>query len=201
MVFKIHEVTGEKISTTTIWKLRNGQLTNPQLRVIEALAKTFGVPAGFFLEDYDEGKLGLWREQVELLALIRDSGITAAQFKTILGLDDEGRRVVAASSGALSGPASRHLAAARALNPRPAEVAGFSPGCLRGVMGGPRAAPGAAGARRARAAGAAACRAFARDTSTGNDSLPSAAAPGVRASWPGELAARDEPASPGRRGP
>ena len=95
MVFKIHEVTGEKISTTTIWKLRNGQLTNPQLRVIEALAKTFGVPAGFFLEDYDEGKLGLWREQVELLALIRDSGITAAQFKTILGLDDEGRRVVA----------------------------------------------------------------------------------------------------------
>ena len=95
VVFKIHEVTGEKISTTTIWKLRNGQLTNPQLRVIEALARTFGVPAGFFLDDYDEGKLGLWREQVELLALIRDSGITAAQFKTILGLDDEGRRVVA----------------------------------------------------------------------------------------------------------
>ena len=93
--FKIHEVTGEEISTTTIWKLRNGQLTNPQLRVIEALAKTFGVPAGLFLEDYDEDKLGLWREQVELLALIRASGITAAQFKTILGLDDEGRRVVA----------------------------------------------------------------------------------------------------------
>ena len=45
--FKIHAVTGEQISTTTIWKLRNGQLTNPQLRVIEALAKTFGVPAGF----------------------------------------------------------------------------------------------------------------------------------------------------------
>ena len=70
VVFKIHEVTGEKISTTTIWKLRNGQLTNPKLRVIEALAKTFGVPAGFFLDDYDEEKLGLWREQVELLALI-----------------------------------------------------------------------------------------------------------------------------------
>ena len=95
VVFKIHEVTGEKISTTTIWKLRNGQLTNPQLRVIRALAKTFGVPAGFFLEDYDEGKLGLRPEQVELLALIRHLGITAAQFKTILGLDDEGRKVIA----------------------------------------------------------------------------------------------------------
>jgi len=95
VVFKIHEVTGEKISATTIWKLRNGQQTNPQLRAIEALARTFGVPAGFFVEDYDEGRLGLLREQVELLALIRDWGITAAQFKTILRLDDEGRTVIA----------------------------------------------------------------------------------------------------------
>ena len=93
--FKIHAATGEQISTTTIWKLRNGQLTNPQLRVIEALAKTFGVPAGFFLDDYDEEKLGLWREQVELLALIRDAGITAAEFRAILGLDAEGRKAVA----------------------------------------------------------------------------------------------------------
>ena len=93
--FKIHAATGEQISTTTIWKLRNGQLTNPQLRVIEALAKTFGVPAGFFLDDYDEEKLGLWREQVELLALIRDAGITAAEFRAFLGLDAEGRKAVA----------------------------------------------------------------------------------------------------------
>ena len=95
VVFKIHEVTGEKTSAATIWKLRNGQQTNPQLRVIEALARTFGVPAGFFVEDYDEGRLGLLREQVELLALIRDWGITAAQFKTMFGLDDEGRTVIA----------------------------------------------------------------------------------------------------------
>ena len=93
--FKIHAATGEQISTTTIWKLRNGQLTNPQLRVIEALAKTFGVPAGFFLDDYDEDKLGLWREQVELLALIRDAGITAAEFRAFLGMDAEGRKAVA----------------------------------------------------------------------------------------------------------
>jgi hypothetical protein len=93
--FRIHEVTGEEISTTTIWKLRNGQLTNPQVRVIEALAKTFGAPAGFFLDDWDEGKSGPWREQVELLALMREAGITTAQFKTLLGLDDQGRKVVA----------------------------------------------------------------------------------------------------------
>ncbi len=88
-------MTGEQISTTTIWKLRNGQLTNPQLRVIEALARTFGIPAGFFLDDYDEEKLGLWREQVELLALIRDAGITAAEFRAFLGMDAEGRKAVA----------------------------------------------------------------------------------------------------------
>jgi len=41
VVFKIHEVTGEKISATTIWKLRNGQLTNPKLRVIQALGQDF----------------------------------------------------------------------------------------------------------------------------------------------------------------
>ena len=93
--FKIHAATGEQISTTTIWKLRTGKLTNPQLRVIEALARTFGVPAGFFLDDYDEDKLGLWREQVELLALIRDAGITAAEFRAFLGLDAEGRKAVA----------------------------------------------------------------------------------------------------------
>jgi transcriptional regulator with XRE-family HTH domain len=93
--FKIHAATGEQISTTTIWKLRTGKLTNPQLRVIEALARTFGVPAGFFLDDYDEERLGLWREQVELLTLIRDAGITAAEFRAFLGLDAEGRKAVA----------------------------------------------------------------------------------------------------------
>jgi transcriptional regulator with XRE-family HTH domain len=107
VVFKIHEVTGEKVSTTTIWKLRNGQLTNPQLRVIQALARTFGVPGGFFLEDYDEGKLGLQQEQVELLALIRNSGMTAAEFKTLLKLDDEGREVIAGLIRRPIGPAGQ----------------------------------------------------------------------------------------------
>jgi len=40
----IKDVTGEDVSYTTIWKLRNGQAQNPQKRLIEALARTFGVP-------------------------------------------------------------------------------------------------------------------------------------------------------------
>ena len=101
VVFKIHEMTGEKISTTTIWKLRNGQLTNPQLRVIEALAKTFGVPA-VFLDDWDEGKSGPWREQVELLALIRTPGSPPPSSRPFSGWTTKAARWSPTSSAAPS---------------------------------------------------------------------------------------------------
>lgn len=93
--FLIHKATGQQVSGTTIWKLRNGQAHNPQMRLIEALAKTFGVPPAFFFDDYDEGNLGLLQEQVELLALVRDANITSVELRAILGLDREGRQTVA----------------------------------------------------------------------------------------------------------
>ena len=93
--FLIHKVTGEQIAVTTIWKLRNGQQKNPQLRVIQALATTFGVEPAFFFDDYDEEKLGLVQDQVELLALVRDAGITSAEFRALLGMDAEARTTVA----------------------------------------------------------------------------------------------------------
>ena len=91
----VKDVTGEEVSYTTIWKLRNGQAKNPQMRLIEALAKTFGVPPAFFFDDYDEKQAGLLEEQVELLALIRDAHINTAQLRTILSLSDEARQAVA----------------------------------------------------------------------------------------------------------
>jgi transcriptional regulator with XRE-family HTH domain len=91
----IKGVTGEEVSYTTIWKLRNGQAKNPQMRLIEALAKTFGVPPAFFFDDYDEKQAGLLEEQVELLALIRDAHINTAQLRTILSLSDEARQAIA----------------------------------------------------------------------------------------------------------
>jgi len=45
----IERTTGERISDTTIWKLRNGQAANPQMKLIEAMAHTFGVPPGVLL--------------------------------------------------------------------------------------------------------------------------------------------------------
>jgi transcriptional regulator with XRE-family HTH domain len=93
--FLIHKATGEQVSHTTIWKLANGQSQNPSKRLIELLAKTFGVPPAFFFDDYDEEQLGLMKEQVELLALIRDAKITSAELRALLGLNEDGRKAVA----------------------------------------------------------------------------------------------------------
>jgi transcriptional regulator with XRE-family HTH domain len=91
----IEKVTGQQFSHTTIWKLRNGQAANPQMRLIEALARTFGVPPAFFFGDYDNEQAGLLREQVELLALVRDSGVTSAQLRGLLELSPGARQAVA----------------------------------------------------------------------------------------------------------
>jgi transcriptional regulator with XRE-family HTH domain len=90
----IEETTGEQISYTQIWKLRNGQAQNPQMRLIEAMARTFGVPAAFFFPEFDEKQAGLLQEQVELLAMIRDARVDTAQLRAILGLSPEARRAI-----------------------------------------------------------------------------------------------------------
>ena len=90
----IEKTTGEEISYTQIWKLRNGQAQNPQMRLIEAMAKTFGVPAAFFFPEFDEKQAGLLQEQVELLAMIRDARIDAVQLRAILGLSPEARKAI-----------------------------------------------------------------------------------------------------------
>ncbi len=88
-------LTGEQFSHTTIWKLRNGQAANPQMRLIDALARTFGVPPAFFFSDYDDEQAGLLREQIELLALVRDTGVTSAQLRALLKLSPGARQAVA----------------------------------------------------------------------------------------------------------
>jgi transcriptional regulator with XRE-family HTH domain len=89
----ITKATGEEISYTTIWKLRNGQAQNPQKRLIEALARTFGVPPAFFFDDYDE-QASLLQDQVELLALVRDARISSAQLRAILELSPQARQAI-----------------------------------------------------------------------------------------------------------
>src|SRR6516164_330724 len=93
VVALIKDVTGEEVSYTTIWKLRNGQAQNPQKRLIEALARTFGVPPAFFFDDYHE-QAGLLEEQVVVLALVRDARLSSAQLRAILALSPQGRQAI-----------------------------------------------------------------------------------------------------------
>jgi ESX-1-secreted protein regulator len=86
----IGKVTGEKVSHNAIWKLRNGQSANPTMRLVNALAQVFGVPAGFFY-----GEQPVIKDEVELLALVRDSGITSAQLRAFAALTPEARQAVA----------------------------------------------------------------------------------------------------------
>ena len=90
----IRKTTGEPVSYTTIWKLRNGQAANPQMRLIEAMARTFGMRPGFFFGDHDENQVGLIREEVEMLAMIRDARITAAQLRPLLRLSPEAQQLI-----------------------------------------------------------------------------------------------------------
>src|ERR1700747_2862960 len=89
----IKDAAGEEVSYTTIWKLRNGQAQNPQKRLIEALARTFGVPPAFFFDDYDE-QASLLQDQIELLALVRDADISSAQLRALLELSPQARQAI-----------------------------------------------------------------------------------------------------------
>jgi transcriptional regulator with XRE-family HTH domain len=90
----IRKTTGERVSHTTIWKLRNGQATNPKERLIETITRTFGVRPSFFLGDRDENQADLIQEEVEMLAMIRDASITADQLQPFLRLSPQARQLI-----------------------------------------------------------------------------------------------------------
>jgi len=90
----IRKTTGERVSRAIIWKLRNGQATNPQKRLIEAMARTFAVRPSFFFGDHDESQAGLIQEEVEMLAMIRDASITADQLRPFLRLSPQARQLI-----------------------------------------------------------------------------------------------------------
>ena len=63
---------GTTISASYLWQLRRGDKDNPTIKHIEALAKFFGVPASYFLDEETTGQI---TEQLELLAAIRDNDV------------------------------------------------------------------------------------------------------------------------------
>jgi transcriptional regulator with XRE-family HTH domain len=95
VVALIEKATGEQFSHTTIWKLRNGQATNPQMRLLDALSRTFRVPPAFFFDDYDDKQAAELGEQLELLTLLRETGVTTDQLSSLLELSPAALQAVA----------------------------------------------------------------------------------------------------------
>ena len=58
------------------------------------MAWTFGVRPAFFFGDHDENQADLVQEEVEMLAVIRDAGITAAQLRPFPRLSPEARQLI-----------------------------------------------------------------------------------------------------------
>jgi hypothetical protein len=88
----IQAVTGEDISSTTVWKLRTGRADNPQLKTLKALATFFNVPVGYFGDDDHSETLA---DQLALLTLLRDTGVDRASLRALADLPEEGRQMVA----------------------------------------------------------------------------------------------------------
>jgi len=64
---------GISISHTYIWQLRTGRRTNPTVQHLTALAKYFGVPVAYFLDDAEAERIN---DQLELLQTLRDAQVT-----------------------------------------------------------------------------------------------------------------------------
>lgn len=64
--------SGVKISASYVWQLRRGEKENPTIRHVDALARFFGVPASYFLDDAATNEV---TEQLALLAAMRDSDV------------------------------------------------------------------------------------------------------------------------------
>jgi transcriptional regulator with XRE-family HTH domain len=60
------------ISASYLWQLRRGDKNNPTIKHIEALARFFGVPASYFLDDESAEEI---TAQLQLLAAMRDSDV------------------------------------------------------------------------------------------------------------------------------
>jgi transcriptional regulator with XRE-family HTH domain len=86
----IEAAGGPTISATYVWQLRKGIRTNPTLNHLEALAKFFGVPTSYFLDDAKANEID---PELELLAALRDTGVQAIALRAS-GVSADGLKAI-----------------------------------------------------------------------------------------------------------
>ena len=85
-------VTGEEISSTNVWKLRVGKAGNPTLKTLTALSTFFKVPINYFGDGEEAESVA---DQVALLALMRERGISRAALRSLADLSPSSREMIA----------------------------------------------------------------------------------------------------------
>jgi hypothetical protein len=88
----ITQATGEEISSTGFWKLRTGRGDNPTLKTLMSFSRFFRVPIGFFGDDPQEAEeIG---DQMALLVLLREKGVSRRRLRSFAGLSANSRRMI-----------------------------------------------------------------------------------------------------------
>lgn len=63
---------GVSVTAQHIWHLRTGRRDNPSFRLLEGIARLFGVPIAYFSDEETERQV---TEQMATLSSLRDSGV------------------------------------------------------------------------------------------------------------------------------
>ncbi|WP_052744500.1 hypothetical protein [Streptomyces odonnellii] len=97
---EIREATGRSISATYLWELSTGKKRNVTLEQLGVLAKFFGVPPAYFLDDQVAERIG---DQLALASALRDAkvrdlamrsaGLSSVSLDAILAIVEEVRKV------------------------------------------------------------------------------------------------------------
>ena len=82
---------GPAVTAAYLYMLRTGRRTNPRSELLTALARYFGVPVSYFLDDQDADDL---TGQLQLLVALRDSGAEHLALRAH-GLSDGSRQALA----------------------------------------------------------------------------------------------------------
>lgn len=93
----VREETGLSISTGYLWMLRTGRRDNPTGPRLQALARFFGKPPAFFLDESATSKdlelaASLREKDVRLIAL-RSNGLSAKSKRAILEMIERAREI------------------------------------------------------------------------------------------------------------
>ncbi|GAA3185678.1 hypothetical protein GCM10017688_46180 [Streptomyces ramulosus] len=74
---------GVRLTEQYLSMLRNGRRSNPSPDVLRALAKFFGVPAGYLLGDLSQPQAERVEEEVRFLAAMRDQRVRAIALRSV----------------------------------------------------------------------------------------------------------------------